>query len=278
VIAEGRTRDDDCLRQAWSIVQQKHRVAAKEVRAVHSEWEPSPADATFIRKTFPKATFTYNFSRPAPDGWDAAFAAARQIIAEAGTEQVGQNMRHVAESGELLPVLWSQASPKREVLEFLPHQPVVPGRLFVALATVATTPHGSIGMNHLTHAGLEGRSFGDLLAAAAANLAARLSIDGHADPERPDRGQLLVIRRDGPFGASALVLPDLHSRMSGMVGQDHLLVGVPDPDTLLVTAVNSGWAGEVEHAVLSSPCPPAELVPTLLSLTPSGGQILSERR
>jgi hypothetical protein len=318
VIADGSTRDDDCVRQAWSRVQREYRVSAKEVRALHSEWEPSPADATFIRKTFPKATFTYNFSRPAPDGWDAAFATARQIIAEAGLKEAPpgssrsegrgsrtdrlkeappgssrsegrgsttdrlkeaeQNMQHVAEHGELLPVLWSHASPKREVLDFLPRQSVVPGRLSVALATVAPTPRGSIGMNHLTHAGLEGRSFGDLMAAAAENLAGRLSVDGHADPQRPERGQLLVVRRDGPFGASALVLPGFHGRMSGLVGHDQLLVGVPDPDTLLVTGVNSGWVDEVERAVLNSPCPPAELLPTMLSLTPAGAQVLSERR
>ena len=181
-VAEGPTRHDDCIQQAWQTVQREHGATAKDVRALHSEWEPSPADASFIRTTFPKAALTYNFSRPEPDGWDAAFATARRVIADAGAKQTTENMRLVAEHGELLPVLWSDASPKKELLEYLPHRPIAPGRLYVALATVGPTSQGTIGMSHVTHGGLEGRTFPALLADAAANLTRGLSIDGHTGP------------------------------------------------------------------------------------------------
>jgi hypothetical protein len=277
-IADGPTRADDCVQQAWAQVRAENNAEAKHVSALHSEWEPSANDLAFIRKHFPKATFTYNFRRPGPDGWEAAFAAARQVIAEAGASKAKQGMRHVAERGELLPVLWSGSSPKRMMLEHLPHHALVPGRLFVTLATVAPTPHGTIGMNHVTHAGLEGRRFADLMGEAATNLAQGLQIEGRSDPARPDKGQLVVLRRTGPFAASALALPGFRERVAALTGSDDLLAGVPEPDTLVLTGINSGWAAEVEQAVLRSPCEPGEMVPTLLSLTPAGIQIEAERQ
>jgi hypothetical protein len=277
-IADGPTRADDCVQQAWAKVQAEHHgAAAKQVAALHSEWEPSEADQTFIRRTFPKAAFTYNFSRPGPTGWDAAFADARRVIAEAGAAKAKKNMRHVEQRGELLPVLWSNSSPKREMLEYLPHHAIVPGRLFVALATVAPTPTGTIGMNHITHAGLEGRQFVDLFGEAATNLTNGLQIDGRSDPQRADKGQLVVLSRSGPFAASALALPGFRERLATVVGEDHLLAGVPEPDTLVLTGISSGWAAEIEEAVLRSPCPPGQMVPMLLSLTPSGIRIEAER-
>ena len=276
-IADGPTHADDCVAQAWATVQQESNAVAKHVVALHSEWEPSASDLAFIRKNFPKAAFTFTFQRPGPDGWDAAFAAARRTIQDAATANAKKKMQHVAERGELLPVLWSNSSPKKQMLEYLPHHAIVPGRLFVALATVAPTPHGTVGMNHLGHAGLEGRAFGDLMGEAADNLTNGLRVEGRSDPARADKGQLVVIQRSGPFASSALALPDFHARVAGLVGQEELLVGVPEPDTLVVTAENSGWAPEVEQAVLRSPCPPGEMIPTLLSLTSTGARIVAER-
>jgi len=164
------------------------------------------------------------------------------------------------------------------MLEHLPHHPLVPGRLFVALATVAQTPHGTIGMNHVTHAGLEGRQFADMMGEAVTNLTQGLQIEGRSDPARPDKGNLVVLRRSGPFAASALALPGFRERVAAVAGSEHLLAGVPEPDTLVLTGINSGWAPEVEQSVLRSPCEPSEMVPTLLSLTPSGIQIEAERQ
>ena len=279
-IADGPTKADDCVQQAWSKVQAENGAEAKHVSALHSEWEPSENDLAFIHKQFPKAKFTYNFRRPRPDGWEAAFAAARQTMAQAGAvHSVGRKgMRQVADHGELLPVLWSGSSPKRMMLDRVPHRALVPGRLFVALAKVAKTPHGTIGMSHITHAGLEGRQFSDLLGEAAANLTQGLEVEGRSDPARPEKGQLVVLRRSGPFAASALAIPGFRERVAALTGSEHLLAGVPEPDTLVLTGINSGWAAEVEESVLRSPCEPSEMVPTLLSLTPAGIQIEAERQ
>jgi len=277
-IADGPTKADDCVQQAWFKVRAENNAEAKNVVALHSEWEPSENDLAFIHKQFPKAKFTYNFQRPGPDGWEAAFAVARRVVAEAGMAQAKIGMQHVAKRGELLPVLWSGSSPKRTMLEHLPHHPLVPGRLFVALATVAQTPHGTIGMNHVTHAGLEGRQFADMMGEAVANLTQGLQIEGRSDPARPEKGQLVVLRRSGPFAASALALPGFRERVAAQVGSEDLLAGVPEPDTLVLTGINSGWAPEVEQSVLRSPCEPSEMVPTLLSLTPAGIHIEAERQ
>lgn len=280
-MAEGSARAEDCVRRAWVQVSQQHSVAASAVTALHSEWEPSAADAEFIRDTFPEAKVTYNFSRPAPDGWEAAFAAARQTMAEAAQReeaaQIQRRMRHVAEHGELLPILWSHRSPKREMLQLLPYHELVPGRMFVTLASVAPTPRGTIGMNHVTKAGLEGRPFEDLMALAAQQLSTGLRIDGHGDPQRPELDHLLVLHRDGPLAASAVALPGFYQQMSEHLGTDRLVAGLPDPETLLVAAEASGWVEDIRRAVLDSRCPDGELVPTVLSMTGSGYAVLAER-
>lgn len=276
-VANAPTQADDSVRQAWATVEQETGARPKDVLELHSEWQPSAADAEFIATTFRKARFTFNFTRPDEDGWEAAFAEARQIVERAGDDEASRRMDQVDHDGELLPVLWSNASAKRQMLDLLPHLPIVPGRVFVSVATVAPTPRGTIGMNHITHGGLAGRSFDDLVTQAAVNLADGLQIDGHRDPERPERGHLLVMRRDGPFAASALALPNFHERLAGLIGQDRFLVGVPEPDTLLATADNSGWVDELRRAVLESPCPPSEMVPTLLAVDAKGVTVVAER-
>lgn len=75
--ASGPTRADDCIQQIWASAPAAIRSAAARVRRVYSEWEPSRADTQFIESTFPGVYLTWSFDRPAPDGWDAAFAAAR---------------------------------------------------------------------------------------------------------------------------------------------------------------------------------------------------------
>jgi hypothetical protein len=248
---------------------------------IYSEWEPSPDDFVFIHQTFPKAKLTYSFRRPGPDGWDAAFAAARETMEAAANEReptrAAENMDHVQANGELLPLLWSQTSPRIDTLQFVPHLDVVPGRLYVALATVAMTPTGTIGMSHVTHVGLGHQPFEEMFGKATANLATGLNVDGHRDPGRPDKGDLLVLRREGPLASSAVALPDFHRQMSGALGHEQLVVGLPDPDTVLVAGAGSAWADEVRHAVLTSPCPSSELVPCVLGADAAGVRLLAER-
>jgi hypothetical protein len=302
-IAHAPTQADDCVRQAWAVAREQHRAAPWEVTALHSEWEPSAADKMFIENTFSAAQLTYNFARPGPDNWEAAFAAARQTMAEheqreeqaaegerqaaererqaAEREQmarVEQDSQHVAEHGQLLPVLWSRRSPQREILELLPCQELVPGQMFVTVATIARTPQGKIGMHHVTKGGLKGRSFAGLMEAAMQQLSTGLGVEVRNDPARPELGNLAWVRRDGPFAASAVALPDFHEFISNVLGTDRLVVGLPEPDTLMAVAEASAAASDLlRHSVLSTRCPPGPLVPTVLSLTRSGYTVLAER-
>jgi hypothetical protein len=282
-VTSGATQDDYCVQRAWLSLPVKHNRVARKVARIYSEWQPSPTDIQFIKRTFPKAALTYSFERPDAGGWGDAFAAARREIERAAGQQeaesVSDNMRHVAEQGELLPVLWSRSSPKIEMLQFVPHYDVVPGLLHVAAATVAMTPQGRLGMSHVTSAQLGDQPFGEVLSSATGNLTGGLRVDGHTDPGDPGKGHLLIVRRDGPFASSAVALPDFHQQMAAALGDGHLLVGLPDPETVLVSRMDSGWAEDVRQAVLTSPCPSSELVPTLLAYDPAtpGPQLIAER-
>jgi hypothetical protein len=134
--------------------------------------------------------------------------------------------------------------------------------LHLAVAKVAAAAQGRIGMSHLTFAALDGRSFDDVLATAESALVEGLRVDGHGDS---GKGRLLVIRRDGPFASSAVALPDFHRQMAAALGDAKVLVGLPDPETVLVTRMDSGWVDQLRHAVLASPCPSGELVPSILA-------------
>lgn len=289
VIGHGPTQAEDCVRQAWAAAREQHQVAPWEVSALHSEWEPSAADQRFIADTFSSAQVTYNFARPGPDGWEAALAAARQVMAQheerersaAERQQrtrVEQDSQHVAEHGQLLPVVWSHRSPQRGMLEFLPCRELVPGRLFVTVATIARTPHGKIGMHHVTKGGLNGRSFAGLLEQAMQQLSTGLGAEIRNNPARPELGSLAWVRRDGPCAASAVALPNFHEFMSAALGTDRLVVGLPEPDTLVAAPEASAAACDLlRRSVLGTQCPPSPLVPTVLSVTRSGYTVLAER-
>jgi hypothetical protein len=280
-LVEGPTQADDCVERAWSEVPVDHRKAARKVTRIYSEWQPSPADVAFIERTFTKARLTYSFWRPGPDGWETAYADARQKMAAAARERGGQeaagNMHHVIATGELLPLLWSATSPRIGMLNYLPHREVVPGHLFVGLATVGMTPSGTFGMNHLTHAALGQQPFDEAFRGAAAALARGLHVDSHKDTRLRARGDLLVMRREGALASSAIAMPDFHRNMGGTLGHDKLIVGLPDPDTVLVARMDAGWTDDIQQIVLSSAGPLGELVPCVLSYDAAGVRLLAER-
>ena len=274
--AEAPTRAEDCVRQAWHTVRREHQARPDEVAELYSEWEPSAEDARFVAATFPSAKLTYSFQRPDEAGWDAAFDQARRIMEEARRRDVDRRMDHVQTEGELLPVLWSASSPRAALIESLPHRMVVPDRLYVAVAMVAPTPHGTIGMSHMTTSTqreLGGPPIAHLLDMAFDNLRSRLRMEG----ESSESGDLVTMHRTGSLAAAAVALPDFHPRLAGIVGDDRLIVGLPRQDHLLVAGASSGWVGHVEEAVLGSPHPADELVPSLLLFEPSGIRLLAER-
>jgi hypothetical protein len=172
--------------------------------------------------------------------------------------------------GELLPVLWSEASPQAELLEAVPHWPVAAGRLHLALAVVAPTPRGTIGMYHVTHHQLGEFSFDVLMAEACENLAARLRVDSRYT----DDGQLLTV--SGTLVAAAVCLPDFYWRLSELSGSDQLIVGLPGPDEVYVAAAGSPLEDVVRRLVRESEYPAIELVPSVLSIAGDRIEVLEE--
>ena len=282
-IAIGRapTVAEDGVRQAWEGVRRADGAAPESVVALHSEWEPTPTDLAFIEATFPDAAVTFNFGRPDPGGWEEAFTAAQARMAEAAPHpaDVGQHGQgdgnepptHSGSEGELLPVLWSGSSSRAGLLEAVPHWPVAAGRLHLALAVVAPTPRGTIGMYHVTHHQLGGQSFNELMAEACENLAAGLRVDSR----ETDDGLLLSL--SGTLVAAAVCLPDFYRRLSELTNADRLVVGLPCPDEVYVAAADSPMAAVIHQAVHESEYPATELVPSVLSIAGDDIEVLSER-
>src|SRR5262245_37796213 len=98
------TQDDDGVKRAWFSTPLDHRSDGRNVTRIYSEWQPSAADVEFIERAFPEAEVTYSFDRPGPDGWEAAFAQARQAMAAVSEaqekERVAKNRDYVSEHGE----------------------------------------------------------------------------------------------------------------------------------------------------------------------------------
>jgi hypothetical protein len=281
VLGIGRTRDDDCVQQAWASVQREHGTRPETIEEVYAEWQPSGVDAGFLARTFPNAEVTYSFARPGPDGWDAAFAAAAATIAESmghrPATEFDERNRHVRETGVLLPVLWSHSSPWQHLLAAVPHSPVVPGRLSVGVGMVGPTPRGTIGISHVTVNELAGRSFDELLQTAFGNLIEGLRVEVSADRDAPHEGSLVFVRREGGNAAAAVALPNFHGQMSRALGRGPLLAGLVDPDVVVLAAEESPLAARVHQFVLEANVQPSEMVPMLLRITEHGTEILIER-
>jgi hypothetical protein len=276
VVGRAPTVADDSVRQAWEGVRSEHDARPGDVVALHSEWEPSPVDVSFIEATFPDATVTFNFSRPDQDGWEKAFAAASAAMIEANDKQSpAADEAHPeqadASDGQLLPVLWSETSPRASMLEAVPHWPVAAGRLHLALAVVAPTPRGTIGMHHVTHHQLGDQSFNELMAEACENLSAGLRVNGH----ETDDGQLLSL--SGTLVAATVCLPDFYRRLSELANAERLVVGLPCPDEVYVAPADSPLAALIHRAVHESEYPTTELVPAVLSIAGDDIELLSER-
>jgi hypothetical protein len=282
VVGRAPTVADDGVRQAWEGVRREHDAQPGDVVALHSEWEPSPVDVSFIEVTFPDATVTFNFSRPEPGGWEEAFAVASAAMIEAGdgqrstaneahAEQEAHPEQAGASDGQLLPVLWSESSPRAGMLEAVPHWPVAAGRLHLALAVVAPTPRGTIGMHHVTHHQLGDQSFNELMAEACENLAAGLRVNAH----QTDDGQLLSL--SGTLVAATVCLPDFYRRLSELANAKRLVVGLPCPDEVYVAPADSPLAAVIHRAVHESEYPTTELVPAVLSIAGDDIELISER-
>ncbi|HET9944729.1 MAG TPA: hypothetical protein VFR56_03695, partial [Actinomycetes bacterium] len=227
--ADAPTTAPDGVRQAWASLASLGTLQPSDIKSLFVDWEPTEADAEFLAATFPHAEVSHNFVRPRDGRWDVAFESARQQMEQLLDQDDAQQTDEA--DGELLPVLWSPT----DMLQVLPHWTVVPDHLYLALAWVAPTPRGTIGMNHTTHhtlTELPDLTPEDLLEIAMDNIRSGLQID----VEESEIGRLLTLHRSGSLAAGAVALDDFHQRMSEIVESDRLLIGLPCQDHVLVAA------------------------------------------
>ena len=176
--------------------------------------------------------------------------------------------------GTLLPILRSTSSSPE--LELFPHAPVVPGTLFATFAHVGMTPHGTIGMRHVLNAQLGDRTVDDLIAEATANLMPGIKAQVRGDDDQtPDR--MVSLEREGYLAASAVVAPDFHEWISGILGEDRLVIALPCPDQIYITGADSFWADSLARMVLDSDYEPNPLTPTLLLSEGNGLELIVEQ-
>ncbi|HVV13738.1 hypothetical protein [Amycolatopsis sp.] len=272
IVVPAPTQAEDGVRQAWATVRREHEVTPRDVSRLHTEWEPSRADAVFLSATFPDAERTYSFSRPEPGGWEHAFEEVRRSMIEAELAERNSGARN----GELLPILWSASSPQAEMLNFLPCAELVPAKVSIALANVAQTSRGTFGLRHVTKAAYDnmGTSFEQLLAEARGNLVRGLRINVH---EVGDEGNFLSWSRDDGFAGSALALPDFFCMMSNSLETSRLVVGLPCPEFLYVAEADTGLGDMITQLTLESEYADTELVPCVLHLDRDGMRLLAER-
>jgi hypothetical protein len=184
----------------------------------------------------------------------------------------------VERNGELLPMLWSESSPQADLLATMPHYTLIRDGLHVSLAMVATAPNGRIGISHLTHHhfGPDGAwsaagSFEELYETACLNLASGLRI------EQYDNG-VLAMHREGSLAAAAVCLPDFHSYICGLVGEERFVVGLSCPQHLVIAAESAPQAATVHSMIMDSDYPASESIPCVLRVDRRGLSILAERR
>lgn len=244
VIGQGPTTAPDSVRVAWGEVQAKHHAKEQEVRRIYSEWELSADDEQFVADHFPDAEITYSFTRPADGNWAMALDDARrqteQAMARQATDEA-QAMRGRAP----LPVLRDLDG----LSSAIEHVSLTP-ELGLFLAYVGTTERGATGIEYVTHTMIKERRLQvtTLWDEARSSLIHGLQVRGIQE-----EGQHFVaLDRAGGFAASAVGLPDFVEQARTWVGDQRLIVGLPNLDTLLVCAATSPMAHRIEQIVLQS--------------------------
>ncbi|MCP3798370.1 hypothetical protein NLX83_03770 [Allokutzneria sp. A3M-2-11 16] len=202
--------------------------------------------------------------------------AIRQRVREAMRRAQPQKKEKKADQrpdGTLLPILRSTSSSPE--LDLFPHVPVLPGTLFATFAHVGMTPQGKIGMHHVLRAQLGERSAEDLLSEATANLMSGIKAQMRGTDDTPDR--MVSLEREGYFAASAVVAPDFHEWISGLLGENRLVVALPSPDQIYIAGADSYWADQLARMVLDSEYEKTPLTPTLLLSESTGLELIVEQ-
>ncbi|WP_153411992.1 hypothetical protein [Nocardia macrotermitis] len=273
---------EDGYRQAWRTVIREYGMAAESVTGIASDWTPTAADESFLRKNFPNLReVSAAFTRPDADGWDQALAAAEQARQEA-ERQLDQEERHRAnrtdrEAGSdeplMIPMLRTAAAPP----PLLAHRELVPGQLYVVVAGVAPTPTGSLGMHWVLEKHVQDTdfTFEDVLAEANANLGEglRTVLRGESARDRVVHFQGIDSRH---LPAAALALPGFADRVSGLIGGDSFVAAFPCEDHLYFARADSEASATLADLVREPHDCASDLIPTVLLLDPAGIRILAQ--
>lgn len=262
---------DDAVRQAWRLAQEGREIQPSDITRVHSTWQPSRMDRVFLAGMFPHAEHTHQFTRPEGTARDEAFDSARDALQRSADTAV-----EAEQDGEWLPILHTYDGP----LKLYASLPLVSGRLYLGFAKTTVGAGGRVGMSHLLRARFEQMSEDELLelvGEACDNLKRGLAFKVHPDEKK---GNLVALERgDGNLCAgSAIMLDDFYENTVARVGSEKLIVGLISPDHIYVAGADSGWVGEIEDWVRTSPDTSGDLVPTVLLIEgPQSMKILAER-
>ncbi len=271
---------EDGYRQAWRTVIRQHGMTAESVTGIASDWAPTEADETFLRKNFPNLReVSAAFDRPGPDGWDQALAAAEQarqeIERQLEQEESQRANRTDREAGSdeplMIPMLRTAAEPPRQVAS----RELIPGQLYVVVAGVAPTPQGSLGMHWVLEKQVQeaGFTFDDVLAEANANLGEglRTVLRGESARERVVHFQGVDSRH---LPAAALAIPGFTDRVAGLIGGDRFVAAFPCEDHLYFARADSDAAGVLADLVREPHDCGSDLIPTVVLLEPAGMRVL----
>ena len=260
VMAQGNTKAADCVQKVWLELKQKHRITEAEVNQIYSEWEPSADDIAFIEQIFPKIKVSYSFERPLTDDWDAAMADAAQIMARSMSKETNQATASDANSAELLPVLRNADS----FSDIVASRPLIPG-LALFLANVGPTSRGTLGIEYVMLGKLEQEQIDpeELWKHSFDNLMKGLSVNVAKDGEQ----SFFILKRQGGMASGAIGLADFRENVVGWIGSNRAIIGIPDPDTLIICAANSPLLSRIQQQILNSKYSgPVNLTPALLLL------------
>ena len=239
------TRDHNCIQQAWSAAVQETGIKPSQVKRIFSEWSASPADESFLREHFPQLEFSYTFDRPeSEDGWEAAFANARQILAESDDGDV-PNFEPM-----VLPVLRNN-NPDNMLTQTMVTLPLGKTGLVLAMANVAPTPHGTIGVNYVMKADVSESEIDEMQDTAFDNLGSHLQIQA-GESERGDA--IAMVSHPADHGASAIALPGFLQQACEWVKSDKIFIAIPNYAMLFVAALGSPTADDFKQTAMEAEC------------------------
>lgn len=271
---------EDGYRQAWRTVIRQHGMTAESVTGIASDWAPTEADESFLRKNFPNLReVSAAFTRPEPDGWDQALAVAEQARQEA-ERQLEQEERRRAnrtdrEAGSDEPLMIPMLRTTAEPPPLMASRALIPGQLYVVVAGVAPTPQGSLGMHWVLekHVQEAGFTFEDVLAEANANLGEglRTVLRGETARDRVVHFQGIDSRH---MPAAALALPGFTDRVAGLIGGDRFVAAFPCEDHLYFARADTDAAGALADLVREPHDCGSDLIPTVVLLEPAGMRVL----